>query len=184
MTPVTNEADAQPHGSLLLDEQLCFALYAAQRAVTAAYRPLLDELGLTYPQYLVMLSLWEHGETTVKELTAALRLDYGTVSPLLKRLESAGLLRRERSLRDERSVRIALTGRGEQLRDRAAAVPATLAAATGLQRRPGAGDLCYPRLLPPGNRHALPTGTLCTMYSCAPVLGRPRARPGGGQGSD
>jgi DNA-binding MarR family transcriptional regulator len=133
MTSVTNEADAQPHGSLLLDEQLCFALYAAQRAVTAAYRPLLDELGLTYPQYLVMLSLWEHGETTVKELTAALRLDYGTVSPLLKRLESAGLLRRERSLRDERSVRIALTGRGEQLRDRAAAVPATLAAATGLQ---------------------------------------------------
>ena len=128
---VTNE-DHAAEGSLLLDEQLCFALYAAQRAVTAAYRPLLEELGLTYPQYLVLLVLWERGETTVKDLAEALRLDYGTVSPLLKRLESAGLLSRERSLRDERSVRIALTGRGEQLRDRAAAVPATLAAATGL----------------------------------------------------
>ncbi|MET9440837.1 MarR family transcriptional regulator [Streptomyces sp. NPDC006610] len=74
---------------MLLDEQLCFALYAAQRAVTAAYRPLLDELGLTYPQYLVLLVLWERGETTVKDLAAALRLDYGTVSPLLKRLQAA-----------------------------------------------------------------------------------------------
>ncbi|UUU33307.1 MarR family transcriptional regulator [Streptomyces sp. CA-210063] len=134
MGPVTTheEPEGQRYGSLLLDEQLCFALYAAQRAVTAAYRPLLDELGLTYPQYLVMLCLWERGETTVKDLAGALRLDYGTVSPLLKRLESAGLLRRERSLRDERSVSVALTGRGEQLRDRAAAVPTTLAAATGL----------------------------------------------------
>ncbi|UUU22748.1 MarR family winged helix-turn-helix transcriptional regulator [Streptomyces sp. DSM 40750] len=129
---MTNQADAQRHGSLLLDEQLCFALYAAQRAVTAAYRPLLDELGLTYPQYLVMLCLWESGETTVKDLAGALRLDYGTVSPLLKRLESAGLLRRERSPRDERSVSVTLTGRGEQLRDRAAAVPTALSAATGL----------------------------------------------------
>jgi DNA-binding transcriptional ArsR family regulator len=106
---VTNE---ESDGSLLLDEQLCFALYAAQRAVTAAYRPLLDELGLTYPQYLVLLVLWERGETTVKELAAALRLDYGTVSPLLKRLEAAGLVRRERSARDERSVLVAVTGRG------------------------------------------------------------------------
>ncbi|WP_338897788.1 MarR family transcriptional regulator [Streptomyces sp. TG1A-60] len=137
---MTKQEDAAWDGSLLLDEQLCFALYAAQRAVTAAYRPLLDELGLTYPQYLVMLCLWERGETTVKELAGALRLDYGTVSPLLKRLESAGLLRRERSARDERSVRVVLTGRGEQLRDRAAAVPATLAAATGL-RGPEAGRL-------------------------------------------
>ncbi|MEG3627219.1 MarR family winged helix-turn-helix transcriptional regulator [Streptomyces poriticola] len=119
-------------GSLLLDDQLCFALYAAQRAVTAAYRPLLDELGLTYPQYLVMLLLWERGETTVKDLASALRLDYGTVSPLLKRLESAGLLRRERSAQDERSVLVAPTGRGEQLRERAARVPGALLAATGL----------------------------------------------------
>ncbi|MFF4834635.1 MarR family winged helix-turn-helix transcriptional regulator [Streptomyces sp. NPDC001315] len=125
--------DARPDaGSLLLDDQLCFALYAAQRAVTAAYRPLLDELGLTYPQYLVLLVLWERGEITVKELTEALRLDYGTVSPLLKRLHSAGLVRRERSARDERSVLIAVTGRGEALRERAARVPGALLTATGL----------------------------------------------------
>ncbi|MEU9140563.1 MarR family transcriptional regulator [Streptomyces sp. NPDC048404] len=121
-----------PAGSLLLDDQLCFALYAAQRAVTAAYRPLLEELGLTYPQYLVLLVLWERGETTVKELGAALHLDYGTMSPLLKRLESAGLVRRERSARDERSVRVALTGRGEVLRERAEDVPQALLTATGL----------------------------------------------------
>ncbi|MFC8432148.1 MarR family winged helix-turn-helix transcriptional regulator [Streptomyces sp. NPDC057253] len=126
---MTNEEDA---GSLLLDDQLCFALYAAQRAVTAAYRPVLDELGLTYPQYLVLLVLWERGETTVKELTGALRLDYGTVSPLLKRLEGAGLVRRERAADDERSVRVACTGRGEELRERAAAVPGALLAATEL----------------------------------------------------
>ncbi|MCX4738635.1 MarR family winged helix-turn-helix transcriptional regulator [Streptomyces antibioticus] len=119
-------------GSLLLDDQLCFALYAAQRAVTSAYRPLLDELGLTYPQYLVLLVLWERGETTVKELAAALRLDYGTVSPLLKRLEAAGLVRRERAARDERSVLVACTGRGEELKGRAARVPGALMAATDL----------------------------------------------------
>ncbi|MER5714934.1 MarR family transcriptional regulator [Streptomyces sp. NPDC002132] len=117
---------------MLLDQQLCFALYAAQRAVTAAYRPLLDELGLTYPQYLVLLVLWERGEITVKELAEALRLDYGTVSPLLKRLESAGLVRRERSARDERSVLVACTGRGEELRERAERVPGALLAATGV----------------------------------------------------
>jgi len=130
---VTKQEDVgPPAGSLLLDDQLCFALYAAQRAVTAAYRPLLEELGLTYPQYLVLLVLWERGETTVKELGAALQLDYGTMSPLLKRLESAGLVRRERSARDERSVRVALTGRGEVLRERAEEVPQALLTATGL----------------------------------------------------
>ncbi|MGP4046479.1 MarR family winged helix-turn-helix transcriptional regulator [Streptomyces sp. 2A115] len=130
---MTNVEDSDsPAGSLLLDEQLCFALYAAQRAVTAAYRPHLDALGLTYPQYLVMLVLWERGELTVKELAGALRLDYGTMSPLLKRLESAGLLRRERSARDERSVLVALTGRGEELRERAECVPSALLAGTRL----------------------------------------------------
>ncbi|WP_369194485.1 MarR family winged helix-turn-helix transcriptional regulator [Streptomyces djakartensis] len=126
---MTDEETERPP---LLDEQLCFALYAAQRAVTAAYRPLLDDLGLTYPQYLVLLVLWERGETSVKELAAALRLDYGTVSPLLKRLEAAGLVRRERSARDERSVLVAPTGRGEELRERAGRVPGALLAATGL----------------------------------------------------
>jgi DNA-binding MarR family transcriptional regulator len=129
---VTKQEDVGSAGSLLLGDQLCFALYAAQRAVTAAYRPLLDELGLTYPQYLVMLVLWERGETTVKELATALHLDYGTVSPLLKRLESAGLVCRERSARDERSVLVALTGRGEVLRERAEEVPQALLTATGV----------------------------------------------------
>jgi DNA-binding MarR family transcriptional regulator len=129
---VTNEETEATEGSLLLDDQLCFALYAAQRAVTSVYRPLLEELGLTYPQYLVLLVLWERGETTVKELAAALRLDYGTVSPLLKRLESAGLVRRERAAHDERSVLVACTGRAEELREHAARVPGALLAATDL----------------------------------------------------
>ncbi|EST26700.1 MarR family winged helix-turn-helix transcriptional regulator [Streptomyces roseochromogenus] len=127
---MTNE-DRAVEGSLLLDDQLCFALYAAQRAVTAAYRPLLDDLGLTYPQYLVLLVLWERGETSVKELARALRLDYGTVSPLLKRLEGAGLVRRERAADDERSVLVTCTGHGEELRERAARVPGALLATTG-----------------------------------------------------
>ncbi|WP_238431404.1 MarR family winged helix-turn-helix transcriptional regulator [Streptomyces cavernae] len=117
---------------MLLDDQLCFALYAAQRAVTAAYRPLLDELGLTYPQYLVLLVLWERGETSIKELATALRLDYGTLSPLLKRLEAAGLVRRERSPSDERSVLVAVTGRAVALRERARCVPGALLTAAGL----------------------------------------------------
>ncbi|MEV6959292.1 MarR family transcriptional regulator [Streptomyces sp. NPDC051207] len=129
---MTDEKPPAEGASLLLDDQLCFALYAAQRAVTAAYRPLLEELGLTYPQYLVLLVLWERGESTVKDLAAALRLDYGTVSPLLKRLEGAGLVRRERAAHDERSVLVACTGRGEELRERAARVPGELLAATGL----------------------------------------------------
>ncbi|CAM5438274.1 MarR family transcriptional regulator OS=Streptomyces alboniger OX=132473 GN=CP975_14870 PE=4 SV=1 [Streptomyces alboniger] len=129
---MTNQEGAGDEGSLLLDEQLCFALYAAQRAVTSAYRPLLEELGLTYPQYLVLLVLWERGEITVKDLAGALRLDYGTVSPLLKRMESAGLVRRERAPHDERSVLVACTGRAEELRERAACVPGALLAATEL----------------------------------------------------
>ncbi|MER5909340.1 MarR family transcriptional regulator [Streptomyces sp. NPDC001982] len=129
---MTRQDEQGAAGSLLLDDQLCFALYAAQRAVTAAYRPLLDELGLTYPQYLVLLVLWERGETTVKDLAAALRLDYGTVSPLLKRLEGADVVRRERAAHDERSVLVACTGRGEELRERAARVPGALLTTTGL----------------------------------------------------
>ncbi|MBX6765759.1 MAG: MarR family transcriptional regulator [Actinomadura rubrobrunea] len=115
-----------------LDRQVCFALHAASRAFDAVYRPLLRDLGLTYPQYLVMLALWEHGTLTVKELGLALRLDSGTLSPLLKRLESAGLVRRERSARDERQVTVSLTGVGRDLQRRAAAVPMTIMAATGM----------------------------------------------------
>ncbi|MBL1107284.1 MarR family transcriptional regulator [Streptomyces sp. 5-8] len=132
MTRQHDRDDRAGAGSPLLDDQLCFALYAAQRAVTAAYRPLLDDLGLTYPQYLVLLVLWERGETSVKELARALRLDYGTVSPLLKRLAGAGLVRRERAADDERTVLVACTGRGEELRERAARVPGALLTATGL----------------------------------------------------
>lgn len=113
--------------SLLLDEQLCFALYAASRRMTAAYRPLLDALDLTYPQYLVMLVLWEQDGLTVRELGERLQLDSGTLTPLLKRLEQAGLLGRRRRRSDEREVEITLTDAGDRLRERAAAVPRCLA---------------------------------------------------------
>lgn len=111
---------------LSLEQQLCFALYSASRAVTARYRPLLDELGLTYPQYLVLLALFERDGRSVKELGEELRLDSGTLSPLLKRMEAAGLLRRARSVEDERSVRVELTEPGAALRERIAEVPAGL----------------------------------------------------------
>lgn len=117
---------------LVLSRQVCFALYAASRAATALYRPILDELGLTYPQYLVLLTLWERDGQTVKELGEALNLDSGTLSPLLKRLATAGLLTRRRSAADERRVVIALTDAGTALRERARPIPARLARATGL----------------------------------------------------
>ncbi|MFI9648764.1 MarR family winged helix-turn-helix transcriptional regulator [Streptomyces sp. NPDC052040] len=117
---------------MLLEDQLCFALYAASRAVTSRYRPLLDELGLTYPQYLVMLVLWRQDGVTVRELGAALQLESSTLSPLLKRLEAGGLIRRERRADDERSVSLRLTGTGAELRDRARAVPVAIGEAMGL----------------------------------------------------
>ncbi|GGS36925.1 MarR family transcriptional regulator [Actinokineospora fastidiosa] len=109
-----------------LEQQLCFALYSASRAMTARYRPLLDELGLTYPQYLVLLALYERDGRTVKELGEELRLDSGTLSPLLKRMAAAGLLRRTRSADDERSVVVELTDEGAALRGRVAEVPGGL----------------------------------------------------------
>ncbi|MEU3727815.1 MULTISPECIES: MarR family transcriptional regulator [unclassified Streptomyces] len=117
---------------LRLDQQICFSLHAASRAFNGVYRVVLKDLGLTYPQYLVMLVLWEHGELPVKKLGEHLRLDSGTLSPLLKRLETAGLVGRERSARDERSVEVRLTARGVALRERAVEVPRRIAAATGL----------------------------------------------------
>jgi DNA-binding MarR family transcriptional regulator len=127
------DATPAPAYGLELDAQLCFALYAASRAVTNAYRPLLADLDLTYPQYLVMLVLWQRGTSTVKALGDALELDYGTLSPLLKRLEAAGLVRRERRPDDERSVRVVLTDAGAALRTRAEAVPPAIGAAMGLR---------------------------------------------------
>ncbi|OKI22541.1 MarR family transcriptional regulator [Nocardiopsis sp. TSRI0078] len=106
-----------------VDEQMCFALYAASRAVVNLYRPLLEPLGLTYPQYLVMMLLWERGECWVKDFGSVLQLDYGTLTPLLKRLETRGLLHRGRDPRDERSVRVVLTDEGRRLRASAEGIP-------------------------------------------------------------
>lgn len=116
---------------LALDQQLCFALYSASHAMTRAYQPLLTPLGLTYPQYLVMLVLWEQDEPTVTQLGERLSLDSGTLTPLLKRLESAGHLRRERDPEDERRVRVHLTDHGRALRGLAVGIPPAVMAATG-----------------------------------------------------
>lgn len=114
-----------------LDEQLCFALYSASRAVTRAYAPLLEPLGLTYPQYLVLLVLWEGDGISVTEIGDRLALDSGTLTPLLKRLEQQGLVERRRADEDERVVRIHLTPTGRALRGKARKVPADLACRMG-----------------------------------------------------
>ncbi|SDP30578.1 DNA-binding transcriptional regulator, MarR family [Ralstonia sp. 25mfcol4.1] len=111
---------------LQLDQQLCFALYSASLAMTKVYKPILSELGLTYPQYLVMLVLWEHDEVSVSELGGRLTLDSGTLTPLLKRLESAGFVRRGRDSEDERRVLVSLTEAGRRLRSAAADIPERL----------------------------------------------------------
>ncbi|MFJ1707023.1 MarR family winged helix-turn-helix transcriptional regulator [Kitasatospora sp. NPDC088346] len=118
--------------SPLVDDQLCFALYAASRAVTTRYRPLLEPLGLTYPQYLVLLVLWQDDTVPIKDIGSALQLDYGTLTPLIKRLESAGLVRRERRPDDERTVLVTLTDQGRDLHTRARTVPAAMGTAMGL----------------------------------------------------
>src|SRR5436305_56286 len=120
-----------PAPSVALDDQLCFALYAASRAVTARYRPMLEAIGLTYPQYLVMMLLWEEDNQTVGQLGARLALDSGTLSPLLKRLTAAGLVTRHRRVEDERSVSIALTDAGRELRDRAFGISESMIGAIG-----------------------------------------------------
>jgi DNA-binding MarR family transcriptional regulator len=120
-----------PAPSLALDDQLCFALYAASRAVTARYRPMLEATGLTYPQYLVMLLLWESDNQTVGQLGTRLALDSGTLSPLLKRLTAAGLVTRHRRVEDERSVSIALTDAGRALQAKAAAINEEMIGAIG-----------------------------------------------------
>lgn len=115
-----------------LDRQVCFALYSASKAATAVYRPMLEELGLTYPQYLVMLVLWESDPRSVRELGEELGLDSGTLSPLLKRLEALGLVERRRSAQDERRVEVFLTDAGVSLSTKAQSIPQRLAAAAGL----------------------------------------------------
>lgn len=114
-----------------VETQLCFAIYGAAHAFTRTYKPLLEPLGLTYPQYLVMLALWEEDGQAVKAIGERLGLDSGTLSPLLKRLEQAGLVERLRDRQDERQVRISLTARGDALREKAAGVMQAIGAATG-----------------------------------------------------
>ncbi|WP_410587166.1 MarR family winged helix-turn-helix transcriptional regulator [Amycolatopsis sp. lyj-23] len=118
--------------SLRLDDQLCFGLYSASRAVTSLYRAVLEDLDLTYPQYLVMLALWEQDHRLVKELGTELNLDSGTLSPLLKRLQTAGLVVRNRQADDERSVRVSLTDAGKALHQQAEGVPDVIGAAMNL----------------------------------------------------
>ena len=117
--------------ALLLDNQLCFSLYAASLSMTKLYKPLLDALGLTYPQYLVMLVLWEQDGPTVSTLGERLNLDSGTLTPLLKRMAQAGLLERKRCADDERRVQLFLTPTGAALQQRAADVPGCVLAQTG-----------------------------------------------------
>jgi DNA-binding MarR family transcriptional regulator len=124
---------AASRSDLVLDEQLCFALHTASRAMTGCYRPLLDGIGLTYSQYAVMVVLWEHESVTLGTLCARLQLDTGTLSPLLKRLEAEGVLVRHRRAEDERTVQLTLTGRGRELRAKAAAIQARVQDATGLR---------------------------------------------------
>lgn len=124
-----------PEDELLkLENQLCFAFYACSREITKLYRPILSELGLTYTQYITLLALWEKDGIGVKELGARLYLDSGTLTPLLKKLESQGLLTRTRSKADERNVIIELTEEGRALKSRAAEVPAQLYSGAGLRQ--------------------------------------------------
>ncbi|MFI5491870.1 MarR family winged helix-turn-helix transcriptional regulator [Actinoplanes sp. NPDC051859] len=117
---------------LALEQQVCFALSVAARGVVAVYRPLLEPMGLTHPQYLVMLAMWQHEPLSVRRLSDLLQLDPGTLSPLLKRLESVGYLRRERDPDDERSLSISLTAEGRALRARAEQIPPAVVQRLGM----------------------------------------------------
>ena len=126
------DSRSQLENPLALDQQVCFALAIASRSVIALYRPLLEPLGLTHPQYLVMLALWESEPLRVSELSKLLELDPGTLSPLLKRLEAAGYLRRERDPHDDRALAVVLTERGRALRDDAEAIPPAIVERLGM----------------------------------------------------
>jgi len=126
----THQDDKKASDALLLDSQLCFALYSANLAMNKLYRQLLTRLGITYPQYLVMLVLWERDEVTVSDIGERLFLDSATLTPLLKRLEAAGLLLRQRSRRDERQVVVTLTDEGRALREKALSIPESVLCAS------------------------------------------------------
>ncbi|MBI3230950.1 MAG: MarR family transcriptional regulator [Burkholderiales bacterium] len=125
------QLDSSGDDLLALDKQFCFALYSASLAMTKAYKPLLDALGLTYPQYLAMLVLWQQDGVSVKQIGQQLLLDSGTLTPLLKRLETAGLIVRQRSSSDERSVNIHLTSNGRALKEQAKQIPLQILCASG-----------------------------------------------------
>ncbi|MDQ0635550.1 DNA-binding MarR family transcriptional regulator [Arthrobacter pascens] len=124
----------QRDDDLLLEHQLCFALTVASRSVVGAYKPVLEKLGLTHPQYLVMLCLWESSPRTVRNISEALAQEPATISPLLRRLETAGLITRQRVDGNERSLAVGLTPAGAELRNRALAVPGTMMERLGLTR--------------------------------------------------
>ena len=130
MTDVTDETQ----DDLLLEHQLCFALTVASRSVVGAYKPVLDRLGLTHPQYLVMLCLWESSPRSVRDISEALAQEPATISPLLRRLEVAGFITRQRVPGDERTLAVGLTPRGAALRQQATAVPGTMMDRLGLTR--------------------------------------------------
>lgn len=119
---------------LKLDNQLCFSLYAASREITKLYKPFLDKIGLTYTQYISLLVLWESDNITVKELGNRLRLDSGTLTPLLKKLESMNILERLRDKKDERNVYIKLTDKGHNLKDKALDIPSKVFCSSGLSK--------------------------------------------------
>lgn len=124
---------------LLLEHQLCFALTVAARTVVGAYKPVLDNLGLTHPQYLVMLCLWESSPRTVRDISSALSQDPATISPLLRRLEAGGLITRRRAAGNERSLAVGLTDAGAALRQKATAVPSVMLSRLGLTREQASG---------------------------------------------
>ncbi|MDD1475804.1 MarR family winged helix-turn-helix transcriptional regulator [Arthrobacter sp. H16F315] len=130
MTESTGEA----RDDLLLEHQLCFALTVASRSVVGAYKPVLDLLGLTHPQYLVMLCLWESSPRSVRDISAAIAQEPATISPLLRRLESAGFITRQRVPGNERTLAVGLTPRGAALRQQATAVPGTMMDRLGMTR--------------------------------------------------
>ena len=127
------------YAALRLGNQLCFPLYACAKEIVKAYKPFLDELGLTYTQYITMMVLWEHKQLRVKEVGECLFLDSSTLTPLLKRLEEKGYVTRRRSARDERDVFAAITPAGEALQERALSVPGRLAACVQLEPEKAAG---------------------------------------------
>jgi DNA-binding MarR family transcriptional regulator len=129
---VRGAQNSAPVDPLALERQVCFALVVAARSVLSVYRPLLEPMGLTHPQYLVMLALWEHSPLSVREIGALLQLDSPTLSPLLKRLAIAGLVTRTRSDDDERRLIIELTQKGRELRERATLIPPAVVARLGI----------------------------------------------------